>query len=712
MSLTLRLYNGVLLDEVQVPFSRMRKPGLGKGNGIVRKERKGIMDRIAVYVVLFTTLLTPLPANADGVWGRLANPGFENTPIKSVFFFTGNWREGIQFYEYDPSPNTGLYTIYPVDTRHLEWSERAANRAFAVDTMIDAGVNVINMSYWGPRGTDNWAYWAPMQTSTYSHDELFDVAISRNILIAPYIETYAPTARSPGFSFRDCFPGSPDNPAPEFVAHVMDLIDRYVLHPKNHRWADQWARVYNRFGEERYLVCVIGVASAQEDVTDRRFAEGFDWVADRIFRDTGVRVGFAIDAMPPDTYLWAPFLPSAETTGPWLWQQSSIIAIQPYFSGHSIGVNEEDTIIEWKRRFSSKWISTGIPFVQDISPGFDARIVFPGPHIFGNTNSWREAQSELIVRLKCQGVTFSAWNGYTEGYAGVPTTEYGDATYQWARDVFTSFIVDSVHPIPGMIEAEDYEQMFGVEMGIADDDGWGFYIGWLDDGDWLDYEVIAPVDNEYTLRLRIAKPDNGLWAEGQIRAGNTVLTSFNVPGTGGWQSWRTIETSIRLQAGKQTLRLYIPNGLWSINWLELRGQTDREFHELPGRIEAEDYEDMVGVKTQIVLDEDPGFNAGWFDFGDWLDYLIEVKEEGSYKVTLRVALADGFSNGAGQLRIGNDVLWAFSVPATGGWQSWETITGAVNLKAGVQRLRVYVQTGLWNLNWLEFTRESRTRTSR
>ena len=58
-----------------------------------------------------------------------------------------------------------------------------------------------------------------------------------------------------------------------------------------------------------------------------------------------------------------------------------------------IGVNDEDTIIRWKQQFASKWISTGIPFVQDISPGYDARIVFPGPHIFGNTATWRDAAS-------------------------------------------------------------------------------------------------------------------------------------------------------------------------------------------------------------------------------------------------------------------------------------------------------------------------------
>jgi hypothetical protein len=656
-------------------------------------------------VLAFVASLLPLSAGSDGVWGRLANPGFENQPIKSVFFFTGSSRNGVTFYEHTPSPNTGLYTLHPSDARHLEWSQSQANRTFAVDTMIDAGVNVINMSYWGPRGTDNWAYWAPMQTSTFSHDELFQATIGKETLTAPYIEACAATPNSPAFSFLDDFPGSTNDPSPLLVARVRDLIDRYLLHPTNRQWAGKWAQVYDRLGEKRYLVCIIQVASNQQGLTDQLFAEGFDRVADRIYQLTGVRVGFALDVMPPGTYSWAGFIPSAENTGPWLAGQSSVLAIQPYFSGHSIGVNDEATIIRWKQQFASKWINTGIPFIQDISPGYDAHIVFPGPHIFGNTATWRDAQSDLVRKLKCQGVTFTAWNGYTEGYAGVPTVEYGDAAYCWARDVFRNFTVEGRHPLPGRIEAEDYEQMSGVEKGIAEDDGGGFYIGWLDEGDWLDYKVSVPTDDEYLLRMRIAAVDSS--GAGQIRDAGTTVISLSIPSTGGWQSWRTVEALVPLHAGDRTLRLHVAGAGWNVNWLELARPADLNYHKLPGRIEAEEYEDMVGIKTEIVLNEDPGFNVGWFDSGDWLEYLVDVSAAGRYTTSLRVALDDGFAGGRGRLEMDGAVLWAFTIPGTGGWQSWQTISGPVDLPAGKRRLRLYVEKGPWNLNWMEFTPTAR-----
>jgi hypothetical protein len=52
-----------------------------------------------VLVCLITFLFPRFNYADDPVWGRLANPGFENEPVKSTVFFTGNWRNGVQFYD-------------------------------------------------------------------------------------------------------------------------------------------------------------------------------------------------------------------------------------------------------------------------------------------------------------------------------------------------------------------------------------------------------------------------------------------------------------------------------------------------------------------------------------------------------------------------------------------------------------------------------------
>ncbi|MGB8450840.1 MAG: beta-1,3-glucanase family protein [Anaerocolumna sp.] len=121
--------------------------------------------------------------------------------------------------------------------------------------------------------------------------------------------------------------------------------------------------------------------------------------------------------------------------------------------------------------------------------------------------------------------------------------------------------------------------------------------------------------------------------------------------------------------------------------------------DIPGRIEAEDYNAMDGIDTQGC--SEGTLNIGWIDTGDWMDYDVEVQKAGTYTVEYRVASPNG--TGQIQLKAGNEILDSVNVVNTGGWQNWQTVTGTVNLAAGPQTIRVYVNTGGWNFNWMNFT---------
>ncbi len=372
----------------------------------------------------------------DPIQAYLASPGFKNQPVKSTFFFSGNWRNGVQFYDFNPSDNIGLYTVHPLDSRHLGWSENVDFRNFALQTMIDAGVNVINMSYWGLPGTDNWAYWSPMQTATASHDQLFNAALGKEILIAPYIESFAKTDQSDAFIFADDFPGSTSDPSPLLVKMIKDLVNRYLVSPSHAQWPEKWAKVYDKNGTERYLISMIHVASNQASISDQAFAEGFDLVADAVFKSTGFHVGFALDILPPDSYAPGSFKATPASTGPWLSQQNSVIAIQCFIPEIWTGMSDEDDLITWKNAYHSSWINTGIPLIHDLSSGYDAHVVFPASPVYGNNQLWRDLQTQAILEFESNSFTFNAWNGYTEGLAGMPTLQYGDNTYNWISDLF------------------------------------------------------------------------------------------------------------------------------------------------------------------------------------------------------------------------------------------------------------------------------------
>ena len=47
--------------------------------------------------------------------------------------------------------------------------------------------------------------------------------------------------------------------------------------------------------KKRFLISIIHVASNQQSITDRDFANGFDRIAEEIMKRTGVAIGFALD---------------------------------------------------------------------------------------------------------------------------------------------------------------------------------------------------------------------------------------------------------------------------------------------------------------------------------------------------------------------------------------------------------------------------------
>jgi hypothetical protein len=90
--------------------------------------------------------------------------------------------------------------------------------------------------------------------------------------------------------------------------------------------------------------------------------------------------------------------------------------------------------------------------------------------------------------------------------------------------------------IPGKIEAESFTSMNGIQTETTADTGGGLNVGWTDTGDWLNYTVNVQSSGTYTVGFRVASINPA--SQLQLRnAAGTVLTTVNVPNTGGWQTW-------------------------------------------------------------------------------------------------------------------------------------------------------------------------------
>ncbi|QWF18485.1 carbohydrate-binding protein [Lysobacter capsici] len=119
-------------------------------------------------------------------------------------------------------------------------------------------------------------------------------------------------------------------------------------------------------------------------------------------------------------------------------------------------------------------------------------------------------------------------------------------------------------------------------------------------------------------------------------------------------------------------------------------------------LEAESFAAQSGVQVEAC--SEGGSNVGWIDTGDWLSYSnVNFPSSGSYRVEYRVASPNGGALSL-DLNAGGTVLGQVQVPATGGWQNWQTVSHTVNVNAGTYNLGVYAQQGGWNINWIRVTR--------
>jgi hypothetical protein len=128
---------------------------------------------------------------------------------------------------------------------------------------------------------------------------------------------------------------------------------------------------------------------------------------------------------------------------------------------------------------------------------------------------------------------------------------------------------------------------------------------------------------------------------------------------------------------------------------------------VPNTIQAENYNYMSGIQTETTTDAGGGKNIGYIDSGDWIDYIITVPTAGSYTINYRVA---GTGTGSVAFLQNGVTLATTSLPSTGGWQTWATVSATVNLTAGTQSIRLLAKANGWNLNWWSATKANCTAT--
>ena len=126
-------------------------------------------------------------------------------------------------------------------------------------------------------------------------------------------------------------------------------------------------------------------------------------------------------------------------------------------------------------------------------------------------------------------------------------------------------------------------------------------------------------------------------------------------------------------------------------------------YNLPGRIQSENFYYNNGMVSETCTDAGGGFNMGYANPGDYLDYLVYVPESMNYKFNFRVASERAASQIIIRIGEGNafTAVDTVTITSTGGWQTWKTISSTAFLPEGRYTLRIFVRSGEFNTNWFE-----------
>jgi len=98
----------------------------------------------------------------------------------------------------------------------------------------------------------------------------------------------------------------------------------------------------------------------------------------------------------------------------------------------------------------------------------------------------------------------------------------------------------------------------GVDIEKTSDTGGGYNVGWISEGEWLEYTIRVRNPGYYNLSLRVAGISDG---RVQVSFGNQDKTGvWELPATGGFQTWTTATRQVFLGAGLQKLRINALSG--------------------------------------------------------------------------------------------------------------------------------------------------------
>lgn len=272
--------------------------------------------------------------------------------------------------------------------------------------------------------------------------------------------------------------------------------------------------------------------------------------------------------------------------------------------------------------------------------------------------------------------------------------------------------------------------------------GDGDAIGWVDDGEWVEYTLDIAQAGVYdlsflsalgassgaqrTITASFSKPDNSPYVTSE---------SIHVEPTGNWSNFQpTSPTQVVLEAGEQVLRLTFNGGAQDLASFSLSRDGQQAFNAggIPWQVDAdaglsldaalfdegsqgEAYNELSSIQLGSNFRETPvdivgqGGAIGWIDDGEWVEYTINVEQAGSHTLSFVTSNPNNGRSITASVEKDGAVYdeATISTPNSGAWDTY-TSSASVNLEleVGVQTLRLTFNGGHQDLASFQMSRDA------
>ena len=247
----------------------------------------------------------------------------------------------------------------------------------------------------------------------------------------------------------------------------------------------------------------------------------------------------------------------------------------------------------------------------------------------------------------------------------------------------------------------------GPDLENTSDSGGGINVGWTQNDEWMEYEIIAPVTDSYLFTIRHASPsgnnpriqihttsvDNGYQAD---------TNTISVGTTGGWQNWQSRSVQVTLFEGRNIVRFNIVTGSGNYNYFDIAPFAPTAT-PTPVPPTATPTPDLTVLELYLEAESGNGLTGSWViansgsasggQYIYWsgsdrtnsphpnnqVTYSFNAPVAGLYKVYLRVNTRNSTNDDSVWVTIdGVNVNQSINISRSDGWVMFNNIAGSTS----------------------------------